>query len=93
MRFILHRFPSFFKRTAPLRDTNIWQCLLTILPVQSWTDFRQFTSFLRQEFDQNSLFHANVYLRFAHLPYNWQNCAVANKSLANDLGTVLPPST
>jgi hypothetical protein len=23
MRFILHRFPSFFKRTAPLRDTNI----------------------------------------------------------------------
>jgi hypothetical protein len=43
MRFILHRFSFFFKGTAPLIDTNIWQCLLTILPLQCWTDFRRFT--------------------------------------------------
>ena len=24
IRFILHRFPSFFKSTAPLIDTNVW---------------------------------------------------------------------
>ena len=93
MRFILHCFPSFFKYTAPLIDTSIWQCLLTILPLQSWTDFRLFTSFFRQEFYYNALFQANVYLRLAHLPYNRQNCAVANTRSVNDLGTVLPPST
>jgi len=93
MRFILHHFPSFFKRTAPLIDTNIWQCLLTILPLQTWTDFQQFTTFFRQEFDYNALFHANVYPHFAHLPHNWQNCAVANTRSMYDLGTVLPPST
>jgi hypothetical protein len=31
--------------------------------------------------------------RFAHLPHNWQNCAVAHTRSVNDLGTVLPPST
>jgi len=93
MRFILHHFPSFFKCTAPLIDINILQCLLTILPLQSWTDFRQFTTFFCQECDYNVLFHANVYLRFAHLPYNWQNCTAANTRLVNDLVTVLPPST
>jgi len=93
MRFILHYFHSFFKCTAPLIDTNIWQCLLTILPLQSWTDFRWFTTFFHQEFDYNELFHTNVYLRFAHLPHNWQNCAVANTRSVNDLETVLPPST
>jgi hypothetical protein len=91
MRFILHCFPSFFKRTAPLIDTNIWQCLRTILSLQSWTDFRQFTNFFLQEFDYNALFHANVYLRFAHLPHNWKNCAVGNSRLGNDFGTVLTP--
>ena len=41
-------FPFLFKGTAPLIDTNIWQCLLTILPLQSSTDFRRFTpSFVR----------------------------------------------
>jgi len=65
MRFILHRFPSIFKSTTPLIDTNIWQCLLTILALQTWTDFRRFTTFFRQEFDYNALFHANVYLRLA----------------------------
>jgi len=83
----------FFKRTAPLIDTNIWQCLLTIPPLQSWADFWRFTAFFRQKFDYNALFHANMYFRFAHLPHNWQNCAVANNRLANYLGTVLPPST
>jgi hypothetical protein len=34
-----------------------------------------------------------VYLRFAHLPYNWPNYSVANTRLVNDLGTALPPST
>jgi hypothetical protein len=70
MKFIFHRFPSFFKRTLPLIHSNIWQCLLTLLPLQSWTDFRRFTTFFLQEFDYNALFHANVYLRFAHLPHN-----------------------
>ena len=93
MRFILHRFPSFFKRTALLIDTNIWQCLLTILPLQSWTDFRRFTTFFCQEFGYNALFHAKVYPRFAHLSHNWQNCVVANTRSVNYLGTVLPPST
>ena len=51
---------SFFKRTVPLTDTNNWRCLLTILSLQSWTDFRRFTAFSRQEFDYNALFHANV---------------------------------
>ena len=60
MRFILHCFPSFFKHTAPLIDTTIWQCLLTILPLQSWTDFRRFTTFFCQEFDYKALFRANV---------------------------------
>ena len=92
-RFNLHRFPSFFKRTAPLLDTNIWQCLLTIQPLQSSTDFRRFATFFYQEFDYNVLFHANVYVRFAHLPHNWQNCAVANIWSVNDLGTVLPHIT
>ena len=78
MRFILHRFTSFFKRIAALIGTNIWQCLLTILPLQSWTDFRWFTNFFRQEFDYDALFHANAYLLLAHLPQNWQNWAVAN---------------
>jgi hypothetical protein len=32
-----------------------------------------------------------MYLRFAHLPHNWQNCAVANTRSVNDLGTVIPP--
>ena len=41
----LHSPPRpFFKRTAPLTDTNIWQLLLTILPPQSWTDFWRFTA-------------------------------------------------
>jgi len=93
IKLILHCFPSLFKRTAPLIDTNIWQCLLTILPLQSYTDFRWFTTFFHQEFDYNALFHANVYLRFAHLPHNWQNYRVANTRSVNDLGTVLPPST
>jgi len=92
-RVILHRFPSFFKNTAPLIDTNIWQCLLTILPLQSWTDFRRFTTFFLQEFDYNTLFNANVYLRFDDFPYNWQNCAVANTRSLNDLGSVLSRST
>jgi hypothetical protein len=34
-----------------------------------------------------------VYLRFAHLPHNRHNCAVANTRSVNDLGIVLPPST
>jgi hypothetical protein len=93
MRFILHRFPSFFKCTASLIDTNIWQCLLTILQLQSWTDFRWFTSLFLQEFDYNALFHANVCLCFASLPDSWQNCTVADTRLVSDLGTVLPPST
>ena len=75
MRFIPHCFPSLFKHTAPLTDTNMWQCLLTILPLQSWTDFWRFTTFFHQEFDYNALFHTNVYLHFAHVPHNWQNCA------------------
>jgi hypothetical protein len=54
--------PFIFKRTAPLIDTNIWQCLLTIPPLQSWTDFRRFTTFFGQEFDYNALFHNNVNL-------------------------------
>jgi len=93
MRFILHHFPSFFKCNAPLTDTNKWKCLLTILPLQSWTDLWWFTTFFHQEFDYNALFHANVYLRFAHLPHNWQNCAVANTRSVIDIGTVIPPST
>jgi len=60
MKFILHTFLLFFKRTAPLIDTNIWQCLLTIRPLQSLTDFRRFTTFFRQEFDYNALFRFNV---------------------------------
>ena len=92
-RVILHLFPSFSKRTATLIDTNIWQCLLTILPLQSWTGFRRFTTFFLQESDYNALFHVNVYLRFAYLPHNWQNCAAANTRSFNDLGTVLPRST
>jgi hypothetical protein len=51
------------------------------------------TTFFCQEFDYNVLFHANVYLRFSHLPHSWQNFAVANTRLVNDLGTVLPPCT
>jgi hypothetical protein len=93
LRFILHHLPYFLKRTAPIIDTNIWQCLLTILPLRTWTDFRRFRTFFRQEFDYNALFHVNVYLRFAYLPHNWQNCAVANTRYLNDLGTVLPTST
>ena len=92
-RFIPHGFPSLFKCTAPLTDTNIWQCLLTILPLQTWTDFRWYTTFFRQEFDYNALFHANVYLRFAYLPHNWQNRVAANTRSVNDLGTVLPHTT
>ena len=90
MRFILYRFPSFF---FPLIDTNIWQCPLTILHLQSWTDFRGITTFFRQEFDYNALLHANEHLHFAHLPHNWKNCAVAKTRSVIDLGTVLPPST
>jgi len=48
-------FPFLFKRTAPVIDTNIWQCLLTIMPLQSWRDFRRFTTFFRQEIDYNAL--------------------------------------
>jgi hypothetical protein len=84
---------TFFKRTAPLTDTNIWQCPLTILPLQPWTDLRRFTTFYRQEFDYNALFHAHMYLRFPRLPHNWQNCAVANTRSVNYLASVLPPST
>jgi hypothetical protein len=34
-----------------------------------------------------------VHLHFAHLPHNWQNCAVTNTMSVTDIGTVLPPST
>ena len=64
-------FPFLFsKHTAPLIDTNIWHCLLTTLPLQSWIDFRPFATFFRQEFDSTALLHANVYVRFAHLRHN-----------------------
>jgi hypothetical protein len=93
MRVTLHRFPSFFKCTASLIDTNIWQCLLTILPLQFWTDFWRFNPSFGKEFHYSALFHANVHLRFTHLSHNWQNCTVANTRSVNDLETVLPPST